>query len=108
MARTAKRLSGPALVTNIAATKYTVPATTKTVVRHIHVQNPSGSAVTFTLSIGTDAAAARIFDAYSIAAGTVLDHFGIYVLEAAEIIQALAGTTNILTLTIDGDEITLG
>lgn len=108
MARIAKRLHGPALVTSSAATKYTVPAVTKTVVRHIHVQNPTGSAVTFTMSIGTDAAAVRIFDAFSLAANTVFDHFGLYVLEAAEIIQALAGTTNVLTLTIDGDEIVLG
>jgi hypothetical protein len=104
MARVAKRLAGPAQVSNVAATKYTVPAVTKTIVRHIHVQNPSVSAVTFTMSIGADAAATRIFDGFSIAAGAVLDHFCYYVLEAAEIIQALAGTNNILTLTIDGDE----
>ena len=114
MARIAKRLSGPAQVSNAAATKYTVPAATKTVVRHIHVQNPSGSAVTFTLSIGADAAATRIIDAFSIpaaAAGvtaSVVDWFCYYVLEVGEIIQALAGTNNILTLTIDGDEIVLG
>lgn len=108
MSRIAKRLHGPALVTNVATTKYTVPTVTKTVVRHIHVQNPSGSPVDFTLSIGTDAAGTRIFDGFPIAADAVLDHFGIYVLEAAEIIQALAGTTNVVTLTIDGDEIVLG
>lgn len=108
MARIPLRLHGPALVTNAAATKYTVPALTKTIMRHIHIQNPSGSAVTFTLSIGADAAAVRLFDAYSIAAGTVLDHFCYYVLAAAEIVQGLAGTNNILTLTIDGDEIVLG
>lgn len=104
MARIATRLAGPALVSNAAATKYTVPANTKTIVRHIHVQNPTVSAVTFTLSIGADAAGTRVFDAYSIAAGTVLDHFGIYVLEDGEIIQAFAGTNNVVTLTIDGDE----
>lgn len=108
MARAATRFAGPALVTNVAATKYTVPAASLAVVRHIHVSNPSGSAVTFTLSIGVDAVAVRLFDAYSIAAGTVLDHFGYYALAAGEIIQSLAGTTNILTLTIDGDLITLG
>lgn len=108
MPRTPKRLYGPALVTNAAATKYTVPATTKTILRHIHVQNPTGSAVTFTLSIGADAAATRVFDAFSIAAGQVLDHMCYYTLEAAEIVQALAGTTNVLTLTIGGDEYTLG
>ena len=108
MARIAKRLAGPAQVSNAAATKYTVPALTKTIVRHVHVQNPSGAAVTFTMSIGADAAATRLFDAYSIAAGAVLDHFCYYVIDVAEIIQALAGTNNVLTLTIDGDEIVLG
>lgn len=108
MARVAKRLAGPALVTNAAATKYTCPALTKTIIRHIHVQNPSAAVVTFTLSIGADAAAVRLFDAYNIAAGTVLDHFCYYIVDAAEIVQALAGTNNIMTLTIDGDEIILG
>ncbi len=103
--RIAKRLHGPALVTNAAATKYTVPAATKTIVRLIHVFNPSGSAVTFTLSIGADAAGTRIFDAYSIPAGSPNPYPWCYhVLEAAEIIQAFAGTTNVLVLTIDGDE----
>ncbi len=108
MARTWKRLAGPALITNSVVTKYTCPALTKTLIRHIHVQNPSGSPVTLTISIGADAAGTRIFDAYSIAAGAVLDHFGIYVVDAAEIVQAVAGTTNILTMTIDGEELTLG
>lgn len=108
MSRTLKRLAGPALVTNSVVTKYTCPALTKGIIRHIHVQNPSGSAVTFTLSIGTDAAGTRIFDAISIAAGAVLDAFGMYIVDAAEIVQAVAGTTNILTLTLNGEEITLG
>lgn len=104
MARIAKRLAGPAQVSNAAATKYTVPSVTKTIVRHIHIQNPSSSTVTFTLSIGTDAAGTRIFDAFSIGANQIIDHFCYYVLEAAEIIQAFAGTNNVLVLTIDGDE----
>lgn len=108
MARIPTRLHGPSQVATGPATKYTVPAVTKTVVRHIHVQNPSGAAVTFTLSIGADAAGTRLFDAYSIAANSVFDHFPYYVLAAAEIIQGGAGTNNILVLTIDGDEIILG
>jgi hypothetical protein len=102
--RIAKRMAGPAQVSNAAATKYTVGSNRRGIVRHIHVQNPSASAVTFTMSIGADAAGVRIFDAYSISANQVLDHFCYYVLEAAEVIQALAGTNNILVLTIDGDE----
>lgn len=108
MPRIAKRLHGPAQVSNAAATKYTVPAVTKTIIRHIHIQNPSAVAVTFTASIGADAAGTRIFDAFTIAANTVLDHFCYYVMEAAEIFQALAGTNNVLVLTIDGDESVLG
>lgn len=114
MSSKALRLAGPAQVSNAAATKYTVPASTVTVVRHIHVQNPSASAVTFTMSIGADAAGTRIYDAYSIpgaAAGqpaSVLDIFCYYVLTATEVIQAFAGTNNVLTLTIDGQELTPG
>ena len=108
MPRIATRFHGPALVTNAAATKYTVASSQIAIIRHIHVQNPSASAVTFTMSIGTDAAGTRIFDVYSIGAGQVLDHFCYYILVAAEIIQAFAGTTNILTLTIDGDLSVLG
>lgn len=107
MASTPKRLAGPAQVSNAAATKYTVPAATKTVLRHIHVQNPSGGPVTFTMSIGADAAGTRLYDAYSIAAGAALDFFCYHILEATEVIQALAGTTNILVLTLNGDERTL-
>ena len=108
MPRTPKRLHGHAQVSNAAATKYTVPATTKTIVKFIHVQNPSGSAATLTMSIGTDAAAVRLFDGFSLSAGQVFDHPCYYVLEAAEIIQALSGTNNVLVLTINGDECTLG
>jgi hypothetical protein len=99
-----KRLSGPGQLTNATVTKYTTPAGARAIVRHIHVSNPSGSAVTLTMSIGADAAGTRIFDAYSIAANSVFDHFCYYVLAAAEIIAAQAGTTLVLTLTIDGDE----
>lgn len=114
MARTPKRLAGPAAVATGPATIYTVPALTKAIIRHIHVQNPSGSPVTLTLSIGADAAGTRILSAYSIpaaAAGvtdSVRDIFCYFVVDAAEVVQAAAGTNNILTITVNGDEITLG
>jgi len=102
------RLAGPAQVSNAAATKYTTPASTVTVLQHIHVQNPSAAPVAFTMSIGADAAATRIYDGFSIAAGGVLDVGCKYVLNATEVIQAFAGTNNILTLTLDGQELTPG
>lgn len=108
MAETYKRVHGPAQVSNAATTKYTVPASSKFLMRHVHIQNPSLSAVTFTMSIGADAAGVRLFDAYSIAASSVLDWFPFMPLDAAEIIQALAGTTNILVLEISGTEYTAG
>lgn len=114
MPRTPKRLAGPAQVATGPATVYTVPAGTKTIVRHIHVQNPSASAVTLTLSVGADAAGTRMIAAYSIpgaGAGIVnsmQDYYWYLVLEATEIIQLSAGTNNILVITIDGDECTLG
>lgn len=114
MPRTPKRLYGPALVATGPATIYTVPAATKSIIRQIHIQNPSGSPVTFTLSVGADAAGTRLWSAYSIpaaAAGvtdSVRDIFMYLVLEATETIQIAAGTNNILNITVTGDELTLG
>jgi hypothetical protein len=114
MARTPKRIVGPALIATGPTTVYTVPALTKTIIRHIHIQNPSGSPVTYSLSIGADAAGTRLFQTFSIpaaAAGvtdSVRDHYWYQVMDAAEILTLSAGTNNVLTATISGDEITLG
>lgn len=114
MPRTPKRLFGPAQVATGPATVYTVPALTKTIVRMLHVQNPSGAAVTLSASVGADAAATRFFDAYSIpakAAGvtdSVRTIFLYLVLEPGEVLQLSAGTNNILTVIGTGDECTAG
>ena len=107
MASTPIRAAGPALVSNAAATKYTVPAVSKFVLRHIHVQNPTASPVDFTLSIGADAAGTRLFDGYPIGPDSTLSVWVYKVLEAAEVIQAFAGTNNVVTLTLNGDLRTL-
>jgi hypothetical protein len=114
MPRTAKRLVGPALIATGPTTVYTVPASTKTIIRQIHISNPSGSPVTFTLSVGADAAATRLWQTYSIpaaAAGvtdSVRDIFMYLVMDTTEILTLSAGTNNILDIVITGDEITLG
>lgn len=114
MARIPKRLYGPVAVATGPATVYTVPALTKTIIRQIHVSNPSGSPVTLTLSIGADAAGTRLLSAFSIpaaAAGvtnSVQDIFWYQVMDAAEILTLSAGTNNILIITVNGDEIILG
>jgi hypothetical protein len=104
MSRITKRAHGPAQVANTTATKYTVGTGRRGVVKHLHVYNPSGAPVTFTWSIGADAAGTRILDAFSIAAGAEYNDYGPYTLEASEIIAAMAGTTNVLVLTIDVEE----
>jgi len=114
MARIPKRLYGPAQVATGPTTVYTVPALTKTVLRHIHVSNPSASPVTLTVSVGADAAATRILGAYSIPAaaagvtGSVIDLFYYLVMDVAEILTLSAGTNNILVIVVNGDEIVLG
>jgi hypothetical protein len=108
MSRTLKRLAGPGLITNAAVTKYTVPASTVAVITQIHVNNTSGSAATFTASIGADAAGTEIFTSYNIPANSSVDFFGQYIMAAAEIFQALSGTTTVLNLSLFGYEITLG
>jgi len=114
MARIPKRLYGPALIATGPATVYTIPALTKTIIRQLHISNPSASPVLFTLSVGADAAGTRLFSSYSIpaaAAGvtnSVRDIFMYLIMDAAEILQLAAGTNNILNITITGDEIVLG
>lgn len=114
MPRTAKRLYGPAQIASGPATVYTVPSLTKTIIRYIQLSNPSGSAVTFTMSIGADAAGTRLFATYSIpaAAAGVTDSvrqiWGYWVMDAAEILTLSAGTNNVLVIAVFGEEITLG
>jgi len=114
MAKTPKRLYGPALLTGATLTKYTVPALTKTIVRHIHLENNDSVAHQVTISVGADAAATRLLDAYSIpgaaagVTGSVVDLWCYLVLDAAEIVAAFADTTLKVGITINGDELTLG
>lgn len=106
MADTAKRLIGPiALTTTAATTLYTVPASTTTILRSIHVNNESAATATFTMSIGTDGAGKRLFSAVDIPTKSVLDWSGFIVMTATEIIQASAGTATALTLTVSGVEV---
>jgi hypothetical protein len=102
MGQSGSRLFGPALLTNAAATKYTAPASTTVKIQNVHVFNGSGTAATFTMSIGADAAGTRVFDAISVPPNTPFDSYGPFYLAAGDTIQAFSGTTNVLTLTLDG------
>lgn len=106
MPDTLRRLSGPALLSAVAATVYTVPAATTTVVRSVHVANTGAASALFTLSIGADAAGTRLYSRILIPPGGTLDWNGLYVAVAGEIIQAFSSVADILTLTMSGIEVT--
>lgn len=105
---TPKRLSGPALLGNTAATIYTAPSyipnTMVTVVRKIHVNNVTALVHYLTMSIGADAAGTEIFTSYPIPPNTALDFPGPYTIVQAGTIQAFADTASTLNVTMDGLE----
>lgn len=108
MAKVAKRLAGPALLTGAAATKYTapsyVPTTLQTVVRKFHFFNSDSADRAVTLSIGADAAGTRLLDAKVLSPLESYDLYGPHTLGPGEIIQAFCDVTSEVTLTIDGEE----
>lgn len=107
MADLGVRLAGPVALGTSAATLYTVPASTTTTVRNIHINNESAAAVTVTMSIGTDGAGKRFLGpGLSIPAGGSYDWSGFLILAAAEVIQASASATTSLTATISGIQTT--
>lgn len=108
MPDTAKRVSGPALLTATAATTYTVPAATTTVLRSIHVSNVTANAVGLTLTIGTwvSGGSKDLYTALLIPANGSLDWSGFIVMATTEIMQAFASVTNALTLTVSAVETT--
>ena len=114
MPRVNDRIYGPAQIATGPTTIYTVPASTKVTLRYIHISNPSGSPVTFTMSIGADAAGTRLYATYSIpaaAAGVTDSVRQIWLFEpmtAGEILTVSAGTNNILVITVSAEVYTVG
>ena len=106
MADLAKRLVGPVLITNAEVTWYTVPTAATAIIRSIHIVNTSGTAATATISIGADAAGTRLLGAHSVAANSEYDLSTFLVMTAAETLRGQAGTTNVLTITVSGIEVT--
>lgn len=102
--RTPARLYGPAALSNAAADLYTSPALTISTVRQIHFQNP-GSPITATMSIGADGTGTRLFSGKTIPTGDS-DHFGYWVLAAAEKIQGFASVNAQVVVSIFGDKVT--
>lgn len=86
---------------------YTAPAT-QAVVRNIHVANETGTPATITLSLNAGASLAagkHMLSAYTIAANDSWDWDGFKVVGNVGTIRALQGTSNALTVSIDGVEL---
>jgi len=76
------------------------------VLRNIIVSNPAGgSQRTFTISIGTDAAGKRLYDAITIEAGEIKNIHVYIPLADADIVQAFASVNSAVVLTLAGDEL---
>lgn len=108
MPNTRKRLVGPLQLANAANTEYTVPANTKTIIKAVQFSNPTGGAVTVSVSIGASAAGTRIYDAYSIAAGANVIFYPMWVMDETEILQMFASAATSIVAVVDGEENTLG
>lgn len=88
---------------------YTVPAATTTIVRHIHVVNTSGAAVTATLGLNSGAALAsanHFLSAKTLPVEGTYDWSGFAVLEADDTIRALQESATACTFLISGVEVT--
>lgn len=104
-----KRLFGPAQLTASTATKYTVPASTRAVIRQIYIHNPQGGAQrTYTFGIGADAAGTRLRDAKTIEVGETHVIYGPFTMETTEIFVAHASAASALVMVVDGEEQTIG
>jgi hypothetical protein len=94
-----------------ATTLYTVPASTTAVIQTVTLCNTSASAVTVSLyrvpSGGTAGAANQAINAYSLAANETrfLDELR-WGLASGTMMQASAGTANVVTIFLDGVEVT--
>lgn len=106
MADVCKRLVGPKQLANSATTEYTVPALTTTTIREIHLSNPTAGDLTFTASIGADAAGTRFFGAYTVPANSVFGYPCHITMAAAEILQLSASAATSLVCIVDGVEST--
>lgn len=110
MAFTEKLLGQGRYNNTINNTVYTVPLSTKAIIKKIHIFNTTAIATTCRLFLvpsgGTDDESTALFFDRSIAANRELDDGGFYVLEAEGTIQFQNGVANALTITICGAEVT--
>lgn len=108
MPGTVKRLAGPAYLAAAAANIYTPPASTiLTFIRHIHIANATGAAVTFSLYIGATGGSAggtELFKGKSIPANDSYDYYCNHRMTSADFLSGLASAASSLVITVDGEQ----
>lgn len=107
---TPKALVEGILLTGTAATLYTAPASTTAVIRSITLCNTDSVARTVTLYLiasgGSLGALNTVLSAFSVAAGETVILDSLFVLLTGDFLQALASTTNVVSIRVDGSEVT--
>lgn len=105
MAKTARRLVGPAYLGTTPATLYTAPALTSAVIRHIHFRvRRVSTSVAIRLSIGTDAENTRVVD-YELPAGGHDAQFVHWILEPGHKLEGWASVGSAVVIMVNGEEV---
>lgn len=111
MAVVAKRLMNATLLTNAAATYYTCPTATNTIIKKLTLNNIDTSTRTVTLYIIQSAGSASTTNALAtktlIAGQTIiLDEIQNHTLNAGDFIQAVCSATSAVNMQMSGVEVT--
>ena len=109
MPGTIKRLAGPLALTNTLTTNVynNTSALIYDVLKHIHVVNKTGGAVTFSLwlgATGANAAGTELFNGQSVAANSVYDWYGNLKMVSTDFLVGGASASTSLTITIEGEQ----
>lgn len=111
MTVTPKKLFTPALLTASAATYYTAPASTKTVIKKATLTNIGTDAETVDLWLVENGGSAgdsnKLLDSIPIAPGKTYEIYEMegHIMNAADFIRALASTASKVNLQVSGVEI---
>lgn len=104
-----KRISGPAYLANAAADIYTPPASTiYTIIKHIHIANVTGGAITFTLYVGASGgstAGTELFKAYTVSANGTFDYYCNMKMVSTDFLTGLASAATSLTIEVEGEQV---
>jgi hypothetical protein len=98
------------LITTSQVTIYTVPASSQDVLKNIDITNTSAASVTCGVNLvptaGSAATGNLLFAAISIPANSTFHWTGTRVMNTGDFISVIAGTTNVLVISVDGLEST--